>query len=180
MQYLWGKISADGRAEHRIYKEPESAACPPRSSTVGEVSNSSEHLLKWTVVCQSNKHPVEQRHEAKLGHVEMMEQERATGFCVCKTCLDDFSTERKNKSLTWCQEFMLDYLGTSPKRVTPKRTPSAPTALSWKEDMMAEMKSLTLKKLVWPTLHDSSTRNTMSACTTVLQAKKTREQNRLI
>lgn len=66
---------------------------------------------------------------------------------------------------------MLEYLGTSPKSVTPKRTPSAPTVLSLKEDMMAEMKSLTLEKLVWPTLHDSSTRNTMSAWTAVLQAE---------
>lgn len=66
------------------------------------------------------------------------------------------------------------HLGTSPKTVTPKRTPSSPTTLSWKEETMAEMKSLTLEKLVWPALHDSSTRNTMSACTTVLHAEERR------
>lgn len=63
------------------------------------------------------------------------------------------------------------YLGTSPKTVTPKRTPSSPTTLFWKEETMAEMKSFTLEKLVWPTLHDSSTRKTMSACNTVLHAE---------
>lgn len=63
------------------------------------------------------------------------------------------------------------YLAISPKTVTPKRTPSGPTTLSLKEETMVEMKSLTLEKLVWPTLHDSSTRNTMSACTTVLHAE---------
>lgn len=63
------------------------------------------------------------------------------------------------------------YLGTSPKRVTPKRTPSVPTALPLKEEMRDEMKSLTLERLLWPVLHDSSTRNTMSACTTVLHAE---------
>lgn len=63
------------------------------------------------------------------------------------------------------------HLGTSPKTVTPKRTPSLPITLVWKEEMMVEMKSLTLVKLVSPTLHDSSTRNTMSACPTVLHAE---------
>lgn len=41
---------------------------------------------------------------------------------------------------------------------------------------MAEMKPLTLEKLVWPTLHDSSTKNTMSACTTVLHAEGRRTE----
>lgn len=62
------------------------------------------------------------------------------------------------------------HLGTSPKTVTPKRTPSAPTTLPLKEETMVEMKSLTLEKLLWPNPHDSSTRNTTSACATVLHA----------
>lgn len=62
-----------------------------------------------------------------------------------------------------CVFALLFYRGMSPKTVTPKRTPSGPTTLPLKEEMMAEMKLLTLLKLVWPTLHDSSTRNTMSA-----------------
>ncbi len=66
------------------------------------------------------------------------------------------------------------YLGTSPKTVTPKRTPSVPTTLSLKVETIAEMKFLTLEKLDCPTLHDSSTRNTMSACTTVLHAEERR------
>lgn len=39
---------------------------------------------------------------------------------------------------------------------------------------MAEMKPFTLEKLVCPTPHDSSTRKTKSACTTVLHAEETR------
>lgn len=67
---------------------------------------------------------------------------------------------------------LMFHLGTSPNTVTPKRTPSLPITLSWNEEMIAEINPLTLEKLVWPTLHDSSTRNTMSACTTVLHAEE--------
>lgn len=58
--------------------------------------------------------------------------------------------------------------------MTPKRTPSVPTTLYLKLVMRAEMKFLTRATLLWPTLDDSSTRNTMSACTTVLHAERVR------
>lgn len=58
--YLWGEVSADGRAEHRIHKKLEGTARPPGPTLIGQVSDGSEHLLKWAVICQCNPHPVRQ------------------------------------------------------------------------------------------------------------------------
>lgn len=44
--YLWGKISTDGRAEHGVDEKLEGLASPPGSALVGEVPNSSHHVLK--------------------------------------------------------------------------------------------------------------------------------------
>lgn len=55
------------------------------------------------------------------------------------------------------------YLGMSAYKVTPKRTPSDPITLLWKDRIISAMNSLIWLKLEGPTDHDSSTKNTMSA-----------------
>lgn len=148
-RYLWGVVATDGRAEDLMDQKHQGVTDPPGSPPVGEISDGPQDLLYWAVVCQSDPH-----------------SEKEDGG-------RSFSTSFKSLWLYSCAfSGLKTYLGTSPKTVTPKRTPSLPTKLSLKLVMMAETKSLTWEKLLGPTFHDSSTRNTMSACATVLHAER--------
>lgn len=183
--YLWCVVSTDSRAEHWVNQKLEGITYPPGSTCIREVFDGFQHLPQWAVICQSNPHPARKVLEEKVDDVQIMEQIHSTNTvrCVWTSLFAAVTQNWKSVSLcicfsTWkcCKTHLYEfYLGTSPKTVTPKRTPSAPMTLSWKEEVIAEMKSLTLEKLFWPTLHDSSTRNTMSACTTVLHAEGRRK-----
>lgn len=44
--YLWGMVSTDGRAEHRVNQKLEGIANPPGSTLIGKASDGSKHLLQ--------------------------------------------------------------------------------------------------------------------------------------
>ncbi len=83
-QYLWGMVSTDGRAEHRVNQKLEGITNPPGSTLIGEASDGSEHLFQWAVVCQSNLHSARKGLQGieKLDHVEIMEQIMQTSVYV--------------------------------------------------------------------------------------------------
>lgn len=54
--YLWAVVTTDDRAERMMDQRRESVSDPPGSPLVGQISDGSQNLFLWAVVCQSNPH----------------------------------------------------------------------------------------------------------------------------